>query len=427
MARPIKKGLSYFPKDTATFSNRKIRRLLKEFGTNGYTTFDYILCIVYEDNGYFLEYNDELAFDISDFLGNGVTEEEVKNIINGCIKIGLINQKAFDALKIITSSGIQKRYLLAKRGGVIDAKHLVIAAETPINDATSTQSKVKETKENESKEKGVKENQPPIFLTDFSEQKNNSSQTAPSNETIFHACTEPCKINFIKYSPQYAWAQRDTEQLLQLLEKIKQTKKSIQNENNLIEAFASFLQKLPDYWRTKKFTIPHLNLNYNEIVSEIGSGSQITQGKNQASIKIIIPKPEAKREATPEEKLQSRKLFINSICEAYEKFKTSGTHGYLPLHVMYETLVQENVLILTPKQIATYTEQTTEKRKAELRKPKHIHEAKIFQNILENFNEEIKKGTEKNRFDNEVKTLAVQGLFDKLKSKNTDIKILFKN
>jgi hypothetical protein len=427
MARPVKNNADYFSHDNDMRDDERIKAVRRKFSHIGYSTWNMLLERLCRAENFKIEYQeDNLDIMAGDF---SIEPNQLKEIINYLIFLKLIIQEG----NIIYSQTMITRFdgLFKKRKRETDKLSSAITHETCIIADDNTQSKVnnskvKETKENEIKEKGIKENQPPIFLNDFSEQKNIGLQT-PRNEIIFQACTEPCKIIFIKYSPQYAWAQRDTEQLLQLLEKIKQTKKSIQNENNLIEAFTSFLQKLPDYWRTKKFTIPHLNLNYNEIVSEIGAGSLITQRKNQPPLKIIVPQPEAKREATPEEKLQSRKLFINSICESYEKFKTTGTHGYLPLHVMYETLVQENVLILTSKQMANYTEQATEKRKAELRKPKHVHEAKTFHNILENFSEEIKKGNEKNRFDNEVKTLAVQGLFDKLKSKNTDIKILFKN
>ena len=38
--------------------------------------------------------------------------------------------------------------------------------------------------------------------------------------------------------------------------------------------------------------------------------------------------------------------------------------------------------------------------------------------MLDNFSEEIKIGSEKNRIEYDVKTLAVQGLFDELKNKN---------
>jgi hypothetical protein len=160
MARPIKTGLDYFPKDTSSFSDRKIRKLLNEFGPKGYTIFDYLLCVIYSDQGYYVKYDDELAFDVADFLGCGINEELVKEVVKGCIRVGLFNQGLFDMFKILTSSGIQKRYKLAKRNAVIDEKIAineeeteVIAAETIVIPAISTQSKVKKSKVKKSKEK----------------------------------------------------------------------------------------------------------------------------------------------------------------------------------------------------------------------------------------------------------------------------------
>ena len=158
MARPIKSGLDYFPQDTDIHSDRKIRRLISELGANGYLVYDYIKCLIYGDNGYFIYLNDDLVFDISDFLHCGLDSEFVNKVISFCFKQNLLHEGLFKKYKILTSHGIQKRYLKAKRDAVISEKYLiiaeetqVIAAETPINSEESTQSKVKEIKVNKSK------------------------------------------------------------------------------------------------------------------------------------------------------------------------------------------------------------------------------------------------------------------------------------
>lgn len=165
MARPVKKGLDYFPQDTDIHGDRKIRRLLNEFGAKGYLIYDYLKCSIYRQNGYWMPYDDEICFDVADFLKCGITEELVNDVIKGCVRYDLFDERLFNTSKILTSSGIQKRYSLAKRSGVIDeemrvitVKTRVIAAETPVMDvktpviaAISTQSKVKEIKVNKSK------------------------------------------------------------------------------------------------------------------------------------------------------------------------------------------------------------------------------------------------------------------------------------
>lgn len=158
MARPKTEGLEYFPKDTGSFSDRKIRRLMKEFGCKGYVIYDYLRCVIYEDRGYYVAYDDGLAFDIADFLGDGISENLVNEVVKGCLRNDLFDFKLFDTYLILTSNGIQKRYLNIKKGGVIDEKYRVIAEESDEiteNDQLIPQRKEKETKEKKSKEKHI--------------------------------------------------------------------------------------------------------------------------------------------------------------------------------------------------------------------------------------------------------------------------------
>lgn len=159
MARPAKQGLEYYPQDTDIHSDRKIRRLVTEFGATGYMVYDYIKCLCYKENGYYAKYEEGFAFDIADFLKAGITENLVKEIIKGCFRTSLFDRKVFDAFYIITSGGIQKRFLKIKKSGVILPEHRVIDAETPIseditpdNDAESTQRKEKKIKVKERKD-----------------------------------------------------------------------------------------------------------------------------------------------------------------------------------------------------------------------------------------------------------------------------------
>ena len=114
MARPIKESLSYFPFDTGFFSDRKIRRLLKTFGGKGTTIYNFLLCDVYGESGYFLRWDDLYAEDIADTLGSGFNKNVVSEVLKLCCKIGLFNKELFDKFSILTSSGIQKRYISAK-------------------------------------------------------------------------------------------------------------------------------------------------------------------------------------------------------------------------------------------------------------------------------------------------------------------------
>ena len=51
MARPLKDGVDYFPKETDFYADDKVRLLRAEFGSKGMYLLDYILCDLYGKNG----------------------------------------------------------------------------------------------------------------------------------------------------------------------------------------------------------------------------------------------------------------------------------------------------------------------------------------------------------------------------------------
>ena len=55
MGRPIKAGLSYFPKDVDYYEDFKIMDLMNEYGPLGQTIYDIVISMVYRE-GYFLEF-----------------------------------------------------------------------------------------------------------------------------------------------------------------------------------------------------------------------------------------------------------------------------------------------------------------------------------------------------------------------------------
>ncbi len=166
MARPQIQGLKYFPFDSNIFSDRKIKRLLRTFGTKGFTVYAFLLCEIYRDEGYFMEWDDDVAFDVSDAIV-GTSEDLIKSVVNSCFDWKLFDKEIYDLHGVLTSSGIQKRYLKATTRRTVQVeKYLIIESvnednetktgdivtETQKNDSESTQSKVKKSK--------VKENTP---------------------------------------------------------------------------------------------------------------------------------------------------------------------------------------------------------------------------------------------------------------------------
>lgn len=152
MARPQKIGLDYFPFDVDFFGDDKIIAASVSFGVKGELTAVKLLCAIYR-NGYFVEWSDSLRLKLLRELP-GVSENLLKEIMNGFAKWGFIDKELFDTSAIITSRGIQERYFASKRRTptkddpwiVIAAKTPVIAAKTPVIAAKTPQSKVNKRK-----------------------------------------------------------------------------------------------------------------------------------------------------------------------------------------------------------------------------------------------------------------------------------------
>jgi hypothetical protein len=143
MARPLKRGLSYFPVDTNMFNNRKILRLINKYGCDGTMVYLFVLCEIYSKDGYFVPFTEELCFDICFTLH--LNETRIKKILAFCVEIRLFDDKALEKYQALSSTGIQERYLeVAKRlkkkchTDTLDFKStsnppVIIPDETPVN------------------------------------------------------------------------------------------------------------------------------------------------------------------------------------------------------------------------------------------------------------------------------------------------------
>jgi hypothetical protein len=157
LARQKKIGLDYAPQDVDLHSDRKIRRLITEFGATGYLVYDYVKLLCFKENGYWLKYDDGFCFDVADVLKSGTTENSVLEILKGCFRIGLFNAKVFKAFRVITSRGIQKRFLEVRKEHLLITEYDLISTEMDENEDLSTENGGLSPKEKEKKEKETKE------------------------------------------------------------------------------------------------------------------------------------------------------------------------------------------------------------------------------------------------------------------------------
>lgn len=108
MGRNKKTGLDYFPFDVDTFQDIKIRKLIKYQGGKAITVYALLLCLIYK-GGYYMRWDEELPFIISE--QTGFEEAYILEVIKSCVALGLFSKEMFDVKHVLTSKGIQRRWL----------------------------------------------------------------------------------------------------------------------------------------------------------------------------------------------------------------------------------------------------------------------------------------------------------------------------
>jgi len=111
MARPVKQGLDYFPLDVDFFEDEKLEAISGEFGIKGELTAIKLLCAIYR-NGYFVVWCDLLKMKLLKRLP-GVSAELIDQIVGRLVRWGFFDKALFDSANILTSTGIQKRFVEA--------------------------------------------------------------------------------------------------------------------------------------------------------------------------------------------------------------------------------------------------------------------------------------------------------------------------
>lgn len=262
MARPKKQGLEYFSFDTDFFSDIKIRRISRACGPASTSILICLLCNIYKDKGYYIEWNENLSFVVADIVGT--TEGAVEEVVKKAIQVGFFNKELFDKYQILTSNGIQNRFKSAVKRReeieyvadylVSDNKNEVSVYNNSVSAYRSTQSKVKE----------------------------NISPTPPLKGEGRKNKREPKEINskarvlfenyFKKvYGSDYYWTPKDAGNMTQLLQKLRFQRKQKQmdvSDGSILYALQYLLSSINDGWLYENFSVPNINSKFNEIISQ---------------------------------------------------------------------------------------------------------------------------------------------------------------
>lgn len=163
MARPLKKGIVYFPLDVTFLRNIKVRKIMKACSERSIAVLVSLLSRIYEERGYYTEWDNDISFLIADEIG--VSEGLVAEVVTKAVQVEFFDIDKFEKENILTSKGIQNRYLEATtRRTSIDLieEYLLLDINVvsnldnvninSINDDKSTQRRVEKSRLDESRE-----------------------------------------------------------------------------------------------------------------------------------------------------------------------------------------------------------------------------------------------------------------------------------
>lgn len=224
MARPEEKGIRYFSMDTNMLEDRKIKRVTHPYGPQSIAVILKLWSLGYEENGYYLTIDKNLAFDIA--FEFRLEESYVNDVILACIEAEIFDKTLWDIYEILTSRRMQENFLAATRkrkNAVIDNRYLINAAEetefpaeeTPKGEEESTTNVKNEVETQQIKLNKIKLNK----IDDVNIINSNIDARARGTddneldkeeekilEDVFGDISEHTKAEYIKLEKQFGWA-----------------------------------------------------------------------------------------------------------------------------------------------------------------------------------------------------------------------------
>ena len=144
LARPTKTGLEYFPLDVNFLYDIKVRKIIKPLGPEAIGVLVYLLAEIYKDNGYYISWNDDICFLMSDLTG--IDEELIKDVVSKALEVDFFNKDKYKKYNILTSKGIQNRYISAtekRKNTNINDDYIIENEQISTNEHTQNNSNTK--------------------------------------------------------------------------------------------------------------------------------------------------------------------------------------------------------------------------------------------------------------------------------------------
>lgn len=162
MARPTKTGLSYFPVDVDIFEDEKLQFISAKYGLKGEAIVFRLLSKIYR-NGYYIIFDEDVQLLFSKAIGLERNDNATRNVVSELLKRNFFDKTMFEQFQVLTSKGIQKRYVKICNDSKRVACNLLPKYDLTLEKTEFPTEEIKVNSEgnhtNKSKEKKSKENQ----------------------------------------------------------------------------------------------------------------------------------------------------------------------------------------------------------------------------------------------------------------------------
>ncbi len=304
MARPVKHNLQYFPLDVDFFEDHKVLMIEEDFGIKGGYLAVRLMAMVYAE-GYYLEWKDKFEHSCAKRVGNGFTGSLVCEILKSCLIHGLFDKGMFERHRILTSRGIQKRWIQVMSGirrkvSISSEFNLISSEETRISSEETTTpatfSTQKEMKRNEKKENVVvpAKPSPPVLKPKNSKKKKPEEPPEPHWQALVDAW-----FGFVreKFGDEPSFARDDPKILKRIIGRLKKRaqEKAVEwVETAALERFRAFLDKAYlDRWLAENFLLANLEKQFDKIILNHQKTNGIANGKPHSTVgkEIVFDRP----------------------------------------------------------------------------------------------------------------------------------------
>ncbi len=142
MGRKAEPGISYYRMNCGHTTNKKVRLLFNEFGSDGYWIWQCILDEGYRIKGYYFDMNDHDAMSL---FATDVCKKQValvEEVVSGCLRRSLFDKRVAELFGVLTSVMMQEVYLDAtyerrKKGTTIELIEDYLLLDIPPQARTS--------------------------------------------------------------------------------------------------------------------------------------------------------------------------------------------------------------------------------------------------------------------------------------------------